>query len=168
VFSKPGRTRFTVCLPTNFEELGKGLQPLTTLNPIPDEHLREILENTKTIAVVGITNREGAPSFTVPRYMQANGYTIIPINPKYDQVLGEKSYPDLSSLKEPPDVVLVFRRSDFVREIVEQAIELGAKTVWLQEGIVNPVAAEVAKDAGLDIVMDTCMRKTYQRLIASS
>jgi predicted CoA-binding protein len=97
--------------------------------------------------------------------LQEKGYTILPINPKYEQVLGEKAYSDLSSLKNPPDVVLVFRRSDYVPEIVEQAIETSAKTIWLQEGIVNPAAAEVAKDAGLDIVMDTCMRKAYQRLL---
>ena len=160
VFSKPGKTRFSVCLPTNFEEAGKRSKPLSTMERVPDEHLREILETTKTIAVVGITNREGVPSCTVPKYLQKHGYTIIPINPKYDQVLGEKAYSDLSFLENPPDVVLVFRRSDFVLEIVKQAIEIGAKRVWLQEGIVNPAAAEVAKDAELDMVMDTCMLKT--------
>jgi len=89
---------------------------------------------------------------------------IIPINPKYEQVLGEKAYPNLRDLDNQPDVVLVFRRSDYVPEIVEQAIDVGAKIVWLQEGITNPAAFETAKDAGLDMVMDTCMRKAYQRL----
>ncbi len=165
VFSRPGRTTFSVRLPVNFEQVENGLKPLPAMDSIPDERLLEILETTKTIAVVGISNRESAPAYTVPKFLQEHGYTIIPINPKYEQVLGEKAYPDLRSLSNPPDVVLVFRRSDFVPKIVEEAIEIGVKVVWLQEGIVNPAAAEVAKDVGLDIVMDTCMRKTHQRLI---
>jgi len=165
VFSRPGRTCFSVRLPINFEEVTKGLKPLPTIDQNTDEHLRDILVSTKTIAVVGISDRENTPAHTVPKFLQEEGYTIIPINPKYEQVLGEKAYPDLSSLKNPPDVVLVFRRSDYVPKIVKQAIEANAKIVWLQEGIANPVAAEVAKDAGLDMVMDTCMRKAYQRLI---
>ena len=152
-------------LPTNFEEAAQGLKPLPAADQVTDEHLQEILESTKTIAVVGISNPENVPAHTVPKFLQEKGFSIIPINPKYEQVLGEKAYPDLSSLENPPDVVLVFRRSDYVPEIVEQAIEANAKIIWLQEGITNPAAAEAAKDAGLDMVMDTCMRKAYQRLI---
>lgn len=165
VFSRPGRTCFSVRLPFNFEEVTQGLKPLPVMDQVTDARLREILESTKTIAVVGISNRENVPAHTVPKFLQEKGYSIIPINPKYEQVLGEKSYPDLSFLENPPDVVLVFRRSDYVPEVVAQAIEANAKIVWLQEGITNPAAAEAAKDAGLDIVMDTCMRKAYQRLI---
>jgi predicted CoA-binding protein len=153
-----------VRLPVNFDEATKGLKPLPTTDQITDEHLREILESTETIAVVGISERENVPANSVPRFLQEKGYTIIPINPKYEQVLGEKAYPDLRALENPPDVVLVFRRSDYVPEIVEGAIDAGAKVVWLQEGITNPAAFEIAKDAGLDMVMDTCMRKAYQRI----
>ena len=125
------------------------------------------LEEIKTIAVVGISSRENAPAHSVPKYLMEQGYTIIPVNPNYDQVLGVKAYPDLRALEDPPDVVLVFRRSDFVSEIVEEAIDIGAKVVWLQEGIINLTAAEVAREAGLDMVMDTCMRKAHQRFVSS-
>jgi predicted CoA-binding protein len=165
VFSRPGRTCFIVRLPINFEEVQQGSKPLAIADQPTDSHLREILESTKTIAVVGVSNRESVPAYTVPKYLMEKGYTIIPINPKYEQLLGEKAYPGLRSLGNPPDVVLVFRHSDFVPEIVEQAIEIGAKVVWLQEGIVNLEAAEAARYAGLDMVMNTCMRKAHQRLI---
>jgi len=164
VFSRPGRTCFSVRLPINFEQGVNGSKPLPAIEKATDEHLLEILKSTRTIAVVGISDRENTPANSVPTYLKEQGYTIIPINPKYEKVLGEISYPDLHSLEISPDVVLVFRRSDFVPEIVEQAIDKGVKIVWLQEGIVNPAAAEIAKDAGLDMVMDTCMRKTHQRL----
>jgi predicted CoA-binding protein/anti-sigma regulatory factor (Ser/Thr protein kinase) len=165
VFSRPGRTCFSVRLPINFEEVAHGIKPLPVIDPVTDEHLREIIESTKTIAVVGISNRTHVPAHTVPKFLLEKGFTIIPVNPKYDDVLGEKTLPRLSALEDPPDLVLVFRRSDFVTEIVEQAIKIGAKVVWLQEGIANPAAAEIAKDAGLDMVMDTCMRKAYLRII---
>lgn len=168
VFSRPGKTNFSVRIPINFEEAEQGLKPLPAIQQTSDEQLHKILVSTKTIAVVGISNRESDPAYTVPAYLQNQGYTIYPINPKYDQVLGEGAYPDLLSLTNPVDVVLVFRRSDFVPEIINQAIEIGAKVVWMQEGIVNPDAAEVAKDAGLNVVMDTCMHKTHQRLIQGS
>jgi predicted CoA-binding protein len=164
VFSRPGRTCFSVRLPVNFDEVAKGLKPLPATDQITDQYLRDIFESTKTIAVVGISERENVPANSVPKFLQEKGYTIIPINPKYEKVLGEKAYPNLRDLDGPPDVVLVFRRSDFVPEIVEQAIDAGAKIVWLQEGIINPTAFEMAKDAGLDMVMDTCMRKAYLRL----
>lgn len=167
VFSRPGKTCFSVCLPINFEHVANGFNPPPIMEKATDEHLLEILNSTQTIAVVGISDREDAPSHTVSNYLKEQGYTIIPINPKYQQVLGEAAYPDLHSLEFPPDVVLVFRRSDYVPEIVEQAIEVGARVVWLQEGIVNPAAAEIARDAGLDMVMDTCMRKTHQRLLGA-
>jgi len=165
VFSRPGRTCFSVRLPINFEQVDQEVSSLPVMERVPDGHLLEILRGTKTIAVVGISQKENTPAFSVSKYLKGQGYTIIPVNPRYDQVLGEKSYPDLLSLEFSPDVVLVFRRSEFVTEIVEQAIEIGAKVIWMQEGIVNLVAAERAKHAGLEVVMDTCMRKTHQRLV---
>lgn len=165
VTSHPGKTRFSVQLPINFEEVGQGSKPLQVTEQIPDEDLLDILKSAKTIAVVGISNRESSPAHTVPKYLQEQGYTIFPINPKVDQVLGEAAHPNLGSLENPPDVVLIFRHSDFVPEIVDQAIETGAKVVWMQEGIINLEAAEIAKAAGLVVVKDVCMRKTHQRLI---
>jgi len=97
--------------------------------------------------------------------LQEQGYKIFPINPKVDRVLGEQALPDLASLKNPPDLVLIFRRPEFVPGIVNQAIEAKTKVVWMQEGIINFEAAEVAKKAGLKVVMDVCMRKTHQRLL---
>ncbi len=165
VFSRPGKTCFSVRLPVNFEDVDSGKVEHAPVHHTSDEHLKEILDSIKTIAVVGISDRESVPAHSVPAYLQKQGYRIYPINPKFNQVLGEKAYPDLLSLEDPVDVVLVFRRSDFVPEIVQQAIEIKAKVVWMQVGIVNPDAAEVAKDAGLDVVMDICMRQTHQRLM---
>lgn len=165
VFSRPGKTCFSVRLPVDFGDADKGVTPLTAIPQTSDKHLRAILDETQTIAVVGISDRESAPAHSVPAYLQKQGYRIYPVNPKYDQVLGEKAYPDLLAIEDPVDVVLVFRRSDFVPGIVQQAIEIGARVVWMREGIVNPDAAEVAKDAGLNVVMDTCMRQTHQRLM---
>ena len=99
--------------------------------------------------------------------LYGKGYTILPINPNYEQILGLKVYPSLLALENSPDVVLVFRRSEFVPEILDQAIEIGAKVIWLQEGIINLVAAERAREAGLTFVMDACMRKNHQRLMGS-
>lgn len=165
VFSRPGKTCFSVRLPFNFEDVESGKAEQPPIHQISDERLEEILSSTKNIAVVGISDRESAAAHSVPAYLQAQGYRIYPVNPKYEQVLGEKAYADLHSLEDPVDVVLVFRRSDFVPEIVQQAIQIGAKVVWMQLGIVNPDAAEIAKDAGLDVVMDACMRQTHQRLV---
>ena len=165
VSSQPGSTRFTVQLPINFENTGEQSEPLQGPEQIPDEDLLDILKSTKTIAVVGLSSRESSPAYTVSKYIKDQGYTIFPINPKIDQVLGETAHPDLSSLENPPDLVLIFRHSDFVPGIVDQAIEVGAKVIWMQEGIINLAAAEKAKAAGLDVVMDICMRKTHQRLL---
>jgi predicted CoA-binding protein len=97
--------------------------------------------------------------------MQTQGYRIIPINPNLREVLGQKAYPDLLSAPKPIDIVLIFRRSEAVPEIVNQAIQIGAKVVWMQEGIVNEGAANVAHEAGLEVVMDTCIRATHRRLM---
>jgi len=164
VTSQPGKTRFSVQLPINNEE-AQNIKPLQGTDQIPDRDLLNILKNTKTIAVVGISSRKNSPAYTVSEYLQEQGYKIFPINPKVDRVLGEQALPDLASLKNPPDLVLIFRRPEFVPGIVNQAIEAKTKVVWMQEGIINFEAVEVAKKVGLKVVMDVCMRKTHQRLL---
>jgi len=168
VKSVPGKTSFSVLLPINFEDAGNGKKPLKITDQNSDEQLKEILEKTKTIAVVGISDKENLPSHTVPRYLQEKGYKIFPINPNYEQVLGEKSYQDLTSVEPHIDIVLIFRQSSYVKEIVDQAIKIGTEVVWMPEGIINLEASSTAKGAGLDVVVDTCIQKTHQRLFGSS
>lgn len=164
-FSQPGKTRFQVCLPVNFESVQSGSAVLSSIPTPSDEELLNILKTAKTIAVVGISAQEQQPNHTVPAYLQEHGYKIIPVNPNLQEVLGEKSYPDLAAIPEPVDLVLIFRRSEVVPEVVEQAIEKGARVVWMQEGIVNEAAAQRALEAGLEVVMNTCMRATHKRLM---
>jgi predicted CoA-binding protein len=166
VFSRPGKTRFQVSLPIDFQHVKSGDAPLSNSSTTGDEKLRQILESTKTIAVVGISDKTEQVNHSVPKYLQSQGYKIIPINPSVEEVLGEKAYPDLLSVKEPIDAVEIFRRSEAVPEIVDQAIEIGAKVIWMQEGVINEFAADSARAAGLDVVMDTCMRATHKRLWA--
>ena len=164
VFSKPGKTRFQVSLPIDFSKADSDNTAPSNSSSNNDEKLRRILESAKKVAVVGISNKEGQPNHSVPRYLQTQGYEIFPVNPTLESVLGEKAYPDLVSIPESVDVVEIFRRSDAVPEIVDQAIQIGAKVVWMQEGIINEAAAATALDAGLEVVMDTCMRATHKRL----
>jgi predicted CoA-binding protein len=124
----------------------------------------EILTSSKTIAVVGLSLKTDRPSYTVASYLKQQGYRIIPVNPTATEILGEKSYPDLSSVPEKVDVVDIFRRSEEVLPIVEEAIRIGAKAVWMQEGVINEEAANLARDAGLLVVMDKCMLKEHQKL----
>jgi predicted CoA-binding protein len=124
----------------------------------------EILQQSRTIAVVGLSSKRFRASYGVTEYMQRAGYRIIPVNPEESEVLGEKSYPDLDSVPEAIDVVDIFRRSEFVPEIVEAAIRKGAKAVWMQEGVIHEDAARRAADAGLDVVMDRCILKEHRRL----
>ena len=112
------------------------------------------LSNSKTIAVVGLSPNPERPSHYVARYLQEQGYRIIPVNPLLQEVLGEKCYPDLGSLPEPVDMVDIFRRSEYVGPIVEEAIAIGAKYVWMQDGVVNEEAAANATSAGLSVVMN--------------
>ena len=116
--------------------------------------VEEQLKRSKTIAVVGLSPNPDRDSHRVASYLQRQGYHIIPINPNADEVLGEKSYPDLISVPEPIDMVDVFRRSELVMPVVEEAIEVGASYVWMQDGVVNEEAAQKARDAGLSVVMD--------------
>lgn len=114
--------------------------------------------------MVGLSPRKERPSFAVASYLKEQGYRIIPVNPTAIEVLGERSYPDLASIPERVDVVNIFRRSGEVPLIVEEAIKIGAKSVWMQEGVVNEEAAGRARDAGLLVIMDKCMLKEHRSL----
>lgn len=131
-----------------------------------DETLLEILKRVETIAVVGLSSKEHRAGYTVPAYLQAQGYRIVPVNPHLDRALGEQAYPDLLSLPFPVDMVLIFRRPEAVPPVVEQAIEIGAGVVWMQLGITHQSAAEQAREAGIEVVMDSCMAIEHRRLLA--
>lgn len=127
-----------------------------------------LLRSSRTIAVVGLSGKRFRPSYGVAEYMQKAGYRIIPVNPREQQILGEKCYPDLESIPEAVDIVDIFRRSEFVPEIVEAAIRKGAKAVWMQEGVVHEEAARRAEAAGVTVVMDRCILKDHRRLAYAS
>ncbi|MGD8402334.1 MAG: CoA-binding protein [Anaerolineales bacterium] len=129
-----------------------------------DESLKEILDATETIASVGLSGNEDKPSHWVGLYLMGEGFHVIPVNPTVEKILGEKTYPDLESIPDKVDVVQLFRPSEAVMPFVESAIKIGAKVVWMQEGIVNEEAAEKARAAGLEVVMDACMRATHRNL----
>ncbi|MGO9261675.1 MAG: CoA-binding protein [Bryobacteraceae bacterium] len=124
----------------------------------------EILASARTIAVVGLSHKRFRPSHGVAEYLKRSGYRIIPVNPRETEVLGERSYPDLDAVEEAIDIVDIFRRSEFVPEIVEAAIRKGAKLIWMQEGVVHEEAAGRAREAGLAVVMDRCILKDHRRL----
>ena len=128
--------------------------------------IADILANSHTIAVVGLSERRSRPSYGVAEYMQRAGYRIIPVNPTVTEVLGEESYPSLDAVPGPVDIVDIFRRSEHVPEIVEAALRKGAKTIWMQEGVVHEEAARRAEAAGLTVVMDRCILKDHRRLAA--
>jgi predicted CoA-binding protein len=121
----------------------------------------EILERYKTIAVVGLSSQPWRPSYSVSQYMQAAGYRIIPVNPHETDVLGETAYPSLDDVPESFEIVNIFRRAEFVPEVVEGAIRRNACVVWMQLGVVNEVAAARARDAGLQVVMDRCILQEH-------
>lgn len=123
----------------------------------------KILKTCRLVAVVGLSPKPDRPSYGVANYLKENGYKIIPVNPNAREVLGEVCYPDLVSIPEPVDVVDIFRRSEEVVSIVEEAIKIGAKAVWMQEGVINEEAAARAKRAGLLVIMDRCMLKEHQK-----
>jgi predicted CoA-binding protein len=124
----------------------------------------KILNSSRTIAVVGLSVKPDRPSYKVASYLKEQGYKIIPVNPAEKEILGESCYPDLASIPESIDVVDVFRRPEEVPPIVEEAIRIGAKAVWMQEGMVNGEAVARAREAGLMTVTDKCMRKEHQKL----
>ena len=126
--------------------------------------LRRILKNNHTIAVVGLSADWYRPSYFAAKYMQEHGFRIIPVNPKYDEILGEKCYPNLKAIPEAVDIVDVFRKPDDCVPIAEDAVAIGAKVLWLQLGVVNEEAARVAMAGGLEVVMDRCVKIEYARL----
>lgn len=121
----------------------------------------EVLAAYRTIAVVGLSSRTWRPSFAVSEYMRKVGYTIIPVNPNETEVLGQKAWPSLEEVPEPVEIVNVFRRPEYVPDIVDSAIRIGARVVWMQEGVVHEEAARRARDAGLEVVMDRCLLKEH-------
>jgi predicted CoA-binding protein len=128
-----------------------------------DDRIKEILLNHKNVAVVGLSSDSTRPSYGVARYLQAKGFKIIPINPKEKKILGEKAYPDLPAIPEGVDIVDVFRRPEHVSGIVDEAIQIGAKVVWMQEGVINHPAALKASQNGITVVMDKCMAKECRK-----
>ncbi len=132
-----------------------------------DEEIKDVLRRCKNVAVVGISPKEDRPSYAVAAYLKSKGYRIIPVRPDGDEILGEKVY---HSLTEIPggieiDVVDIFRKSEDVPPVVEEAIRRGVKVVWMQEGVINQEACAKAEKAGLKVVMDLCMKKEHQRLL---
>jgi hypothetical protein len=128
----------------------------------------EILRSSHSIAVVGLSSKRYRPSYGVAEYMRSAGYRIIPVNPFEEAVLGEKAYTDLAHVPERVDIVDIFRRSEFVPEIVDAAIRLGAHAIWMQEGVIHEEAAAKARAAGLEVVMDRCILKEHRRMLVSS
>ena len=126
--------------------------------------IADLLRQSRTIAVVGLSDKRWRPSSGVSEYMQRAGYRIIPVNPSLTEALGERCYPDVKAVPESIDIVNIFRRSEFVPEIVAAAIEVGAKAVWMQEGVVHEKAAAKARAAGLIVVMDRCLLKEHRKL----
>jgi uncharacterized protein len=123
--------------------------------------ITDLLRRAKTIAVVGLSNRPLRPSYGVSAYMQTHGYRVIPVNPEIRGSLGEKAYPSLLQVPERIDIVNIFRRPEFVEEIVEQAIQLKVPAIWMQEQVIHEKAAEKARKAGLFVIMDRCILKEH-------
>jgi hypothetical protein len=129
-----------------------------------DPELKKLLEETKTIASVGLSSNPARASWRVTKHLVERGYRVIPVNPNETDVHGEKAYPDLKSIPDKIDLVQVFRNPDAVPEIVEDAVAIGAKAVWMQDGAGNPEAAKRAEEAGLAAVVDDCMLRVHARL----
>ena len=127
-------------------------------------NIEDILRNSRTIAVVGLSADPERPSYVVASYLKEHGYKIIPVNPNEKTILRKKSYPDLASIPEKVDIVDIFRRSEDVPPIVREAIKIGAKTIWMQERVINKEAAAEARKAGLKVVMNKCLRKQHIKL----
>ena len=125
--------------------------------------IRSVLTNSKTIAMVGLSPKKQRPSHFVATYLQYEGYRIIPVNPRASEILGEKAYPDLLAIPEPVDMVDVFRSADECPAIAEQAVAIGAKSLWLQLRVISPEAARIAEAGGLQVVMDRCVKMEHGR-----
>lgn len=133
------------------------------MQPAPVELLQRIFAESSSIAVVGLSPKTNRPSNQVARYLQQAGYRVIPVNPGQSEILGEQCYPDLSSIPGPVDVVDIFRRADQVEPIARAAVAIGAKVLWMQQGIINEEAARVAEQAGLTVIMDRCMKVDHMQ-----
>jgi uncharacterized protein len=129
----------------------------------PDDPVTRILKTSRTIAVVGLSNRKFRPSYGVADYLKSVGYRIIPVNPLESEVLAEKCYPRLEEIPEKVDIVDIFRRSEFVPDIVDSAIRIAARAIWMQEGVIHHEAAERARHAGLFVIMNACILKEHVR-----
>jgi len=129
--------------------------------------IRTILSTTKTIAIVGLSPKPERPSYFVGTYLNYEGYRVIPVNPRASEIFGEKAYPDLLSIPDKVDMVNVFRQPDECVEIAKQAVQIGAKTLWLQLRVVNLEAAEIAAKAGLNVIMDKCVKIEHGRYSGS-
>jgi len=132
-----------------------------------DDEIKDVLCNSKTVAVVGISPKDDRPSYIVASYLKSKGYRIIPVRPDGEEVLGEKVYHSLMEIPRDVevDVVDIFRKSEDVPPVVEEAIQRGVKVVWMQEGVIHKEAGAKAEKAGLKVVMDRCMKKEHQRLL---
>jgi predicted CoA-binding protein len=134
---------------------------------VRDPELKALLGDLEVVAVVGLSSKPDRPSYSVARYLQEHGYRIVPVNPAETEVLGERAYPTLLDVPKEVgiEVVDVFRRPEHTPEVARQAVEIGAKLLWLQEGIVNDEAARIATEGGLDVIMGVCMRHVRQTLM---
>lgn len=126
--------------------------------------LRRILKNNHTIAMVGLSANWYRPSYFAAKYLQEHGYRVIPVNPVYEEILGERCYPDLEAIPEPVDVVDCFRRAEDIPPLARQAVGIKAKVLWMQLGVINEAAAATAREAGLEVIMNRCMKIEHGRL----
>ena len=133
-------------------------------NP-PDERLAEILKSYKNVAVVGLTPKQETPANRVARFLNRHGFRLFPVNPRYESVLGELSYPYIRNIPEEVDILDVFRRPEHLSGVIEDGATVGAKVIWLQLGIANDEFARQAQEAGFEVVMNRCMKKEYERLV---
>lgn len=131
-----------------------------------DGEVKQALAGLKRIAVVGLSDKPSRASYQVAQYLQSHGYEIIPVNPVADEILGCKAYPDLASIPGPVEIVDVFRRPEFLPEIAQEAVAVGAKVLWMQLEVINEAAAEVAREAGMLVVQDACLKIEHHRLLS--
>ena len=136
-------------------------------NPLDDE-IKELLQKSKKIAIVGISRKEDRDSFKVAKHLKEHGYQIVPVNPAYEEVLGEKCYKSLSDIPFEVDIVDIFRRPDAIPPIVDEAIKIGAKAVWMQLGLAHNESAKKARDAGLQVVQSKCIKIEHSKLLKES
>lgn len=131
---------------------------------LTDSEIKKILDSAKNIAIVGLSDSPEKASYGVARYLISTGYNIFPVNPKYDSILGVKCYKSLDDIEEKIDIVNVFRRPEHILPVAEKAIEIEARVIWMQLGIINEEAAMLAHKAGLDVIMDRCIKVEHRRL----